>query len=62
VKKLRNREIEEAVENLETLDELILDEHKSFKSLLRMMFEIDPTERPSCSACLEHEFFNINNL
>jgi hypothetical protein len=42
---------------METLDELILDEHISFKNLVRSMFEIDPTERPSCYKCLEHEFF-----
>jgi hypothetical protein len=55
---VKNRkEIEEAVEDLKTLDDLILEEHKSFKSLLKCMFTIDPNIRPACNKCLRHEFF-----
>ncbi len=55
---MKNRkEIEEAVEDLKTLDDLILEEHKSFKSLLKCMFTIDPNIRPACNKCLRHEFF-----
>ena len=51
-------EIEQAVRLLETVDDLVLEEHHNFKSLLKSMLLIDPTLRPSCNKCLRHEFFN----
>ncbi len=51
------KEIEEAVIQLETLDDLILEEHNNFKLLLQSMLTIDPDLRPACNKCIRHEFF-----
>jgi len=34
-----------------------MDEHKSFKDLLKSMFEIDPRKRISCREALRSNFF-----
>jgi hypothetical protein len=60
-KKLNKRhKTEKAVEELETLKELIHKDHKLFIDFLQSLLIVDPELRPSCNDCLRHEFFNIN--
>ena len=59
-KKLSKRhKTEKAVNELETLKELIHKDHKLFIDFIQSLLIVDPELRPSCNDCLKHEFFNI---
>lgn len=58
---VHNREkVIEALETQETLDDIILEEHKLFRDLLKKLLIIDPNLRPSCIEALKHDFFKVS--
>jgi len=54
------KDTQHAVDKLETLDELIDEDHNLFKKFLEYIFVIDPDKRPSCKEALNHEFFRFD--
>ncbi len=58
VLKVKKREdVVDALKSLETLEDLIVEDHVHFKQFIASLLVIDPTLRPSCKESLEHEFF-----
>ena len=58
VNKVQNIEkVKDALEQQETLNDIIMDEHEVFRKFLMFLLEIDPKKRPSCSDALNHDFF-----
>lgn len=47
-------------ESQDTLDDLILEEHKLFRDFLKKLLIIDPNLRPSCIEAMKHDFFKYS--